>query len=210
MAERLARRGPSTLTGPEAGPQAQSIAIPIQEEVFVMFKKILVAVDGSDYSRQALPAALEVAKKFESDVFVLHVAEHDRGRAAAFTIESPAEATRLVADAVKSAKDAGLNAAGEVHDRAVGHVAIDVVETARAHGSDLIVMGSRGLSDVQGLLLGSVTHKVMQLAHIAVLVVSSPEKVKAPAAAAAGFAAVPHELANGGGSRPKVTYGEGL
>lgn len=175
-----------------------------------MFKKILVAIDGSDYSHQAVPAALEVAKKFESEVFVLHVFEHDRGRAAAFIVESPAEATRLVADAVKLAKDAGLNAAGEVHDRAAGHVAIDVVETARTKGSDLIVMGTRGLSDIQGLLLGSVTHKVMQLAHVAVLVVGSPEKVKVPAVAGAELAASHHDLANGGGSRPKVTYGEGL
>jgi nucleotide-binding universal stress UspA family protein len=175
-----------------------------------MFKKILVAIDASDYSRQALPAALEVAKKFDGEVFVLHVSEHDRGRAAAFTMESPAEATRLVADAVKAARDAGLTAAGEVHDRAVGHVAVDVVETARTTRSDLIVMGTRGLSDVQGLLLGSVTHKVMQLAHTAVLVIGAPEKVKAPAVVEAQFAGAAHDLANGGGSRPKVTYGEGL
>jgi nucleotide-binding universal stress UspA family protein len=175
-----------------------------------MFKKILVAIDGSDYSHQALPAALEVAKKFESDVFVLHVFEHDRGRAAAFTIESPAEATRLVADAVKLAADAGLTAAGEVHDRAIGHVAIDVVETARTTGADLIVMGTRGLSDVQGLLLGSVTHKVMQLAHTAVLVLGTPEKAKAPAVAAAHVDAAGHSLMNGGASRPKVTFEEGL
>jgi nucleotide-binding universal stress UspA family protein len=210
MAERLARRGPSTLAGPPAGRQAQNIAIHHEKEVLDMFKKILVAIDGSEYSHRALPAALEVAKKFESDVFVLHVYEHDRGRAAAFVTESPAEATRLVGDAVKAARDAGLTAAGEVHDRAAGHVARDVVETARTTGSDLIVMGSRGLSDVQGLLLGSVTHKVMQLAHTAVLVVGAPAKAKAPVVAAAQFAAAGHNLANGGGSRPKVTYGEGL
>ena len=175
-----------------------------------MFKKILVAIDGSGYSRQALPAALEVAKKFESAVFVVHVFEHDRGRAAAFTIGTPAEATRLIGDAVKLVRDAGLTAAGEVHDRAVGHVAIDIVETARAIGADLIVMGTRGLSDVQGLLLGSVTHKVMQLAHTAVLVVGAAEKAKAPAVAAAHVDAAGHSLMNGGASRPKVTYGEGL
>jgi nucleotide-binding universal stress UspA family protein len=210
MAERLARRGPSTLTGSPAVLQAQDIAIHHTKEVFVMFKKILVAIDGSDYSRQALPAALEVAKKFDSDVFVLHVYEHDRGRAAAFVTESPAEATRLVGDAVKAARDSGLTAAGEVHDRAAGHVATDVVETARTTGADLIVMGTRGLSDIQGLLLGSVTHKVMQQAHTAVLVIGAPEKEKAPAVAAAEFAAPHHDLANGGGSRPMVTSSEGL
>jgi len=136
-----------------------------------MFKHILIAFDGSEYSQRALPTAIEFARKFESDVFVLHVSEHDRGRAVAYSIESPAEATRLVGDAVKSIIDAGVSARGEVHDVAAGHVAKNIVDTATQVSADLIVMGSRGLSDVQGILLGSVTHKTMQLAQTAVLVV---------------------------------------
>lgn len=135
-----------------------------------MFQHILVAVDGSDYSRKAVPTAIEVAKKFASDLFVLHVSEHDRGRAAAYSLESPAEATQLVADAVKTIRDAGVNADGDVSNVAAGHVAKAIVDTANARQIDLIVMGSRGLSDVQGLLLGSVTHKVIQLANTPVLV----------------------------------------
>ena len=72
-----------------------------------MFKHILVAIDGSTYSQKALPTAIEVAQKFDGDVFVLHVSEYGRGRAAAFSLETPAEATRLVADAVKTAREAG-------------------------------------------------------------------------------------------------------
>lgn len=136
-----------------------------------MFKHILVAIDGSEYSQRALPSAIEVARKFESDVFVLHVSEHDRGRAVAYSIESPADATRIVGDAVKSLTNSGISAKGAVHDVAAGHVAKNIVETAAQVGADLIVMGSRGLSDVQGVLLGSVTHKTMQLAQTAVLVV---------------------------------------
>ena len=135
-----------------------------------MFKHILVAVDGSTYSQQALPTAIEVSRKFGSDVFVLHVSEHDRGRAAAYSLETPADATRLVGDAVKAIREAGMTANGEVRDMAAGHVAKAIVETAAAKNIDLIVMGSRGLSDVQGLLLGSVTHKVIQMANIPVLV----------------------------------------
>lgn len=149
-----------------------------------MFKRILVAIDASEYSKQILPAAKELAAKFQSDVFVLHVAEHSRGRAAAYETETPADATRLVADAVKVLREAGVNASGEIHDVAVGHAAKDIVETAASAGSDVIVMGSRGLSDMQGILLGSVTHKVMQLTHVAVLVVRNvvPAKVEEPAA----------------------------
>src|SRR5690348_13613179 len=121
-----------------------------------MFNRILVAIDSSDYSRLVIPTACEVARKFHSDVFVLHVSEHDRGRAAVYSTETPAEATRLVADAVKAFTDLGVNAAGELRDVAAGHVAKKIVDTAENVAADLIVMGSRGLSDVQGLLLGSV------------------------------------------------------
>src|ERR1700674_1189733 len=135
-----------------------------------MFKHILVAIDGSTYSEQALPTAIGVAKKFGSDVLVLHVSEHDRGRAVVYALESPADATKLVGNAVKVIRDAGITVNGQLLDMAAGHVAKAIVETAAANNIDLIVMGSRGLSDVQGLLLGSVTHKVIQLVEIPVLV----------------------------------------
>jgi len=147
-----------------------------------MFKKILVAIDASDYSLRVIPTALEVARKFDSEVFVLHVAEHDRGRSAIYSTESAADATRLVLDAVKLMRDPGIAASGKVHDVAAGHVAKNIVETATANGSELIVMGSRGLSDIQGILLGSVTHKVIQLAPAAVLVARGAIPVKAKAA----------------------------
>lgn len=139
-----------------------------------MFKHILVAVDGSTYSQQALSTAIEVARKFNSDVLVEHVSEHDRGRAVVYSLESPAAASRLVGDAVKTIRYAGIIAKGHLSDVAAGHVAKAIVETANANRIDLIVMGSRGLSDVQGLLLGSVTHKVIQMAAIPVLVDRTP------------------------------------
>ncbi|HYM65718.1 MAG TPA: universal stress protein [Patescibacteria group bacterium] len=156
-----------------------------------MFKQILVALDGSPYSRRALPTAIEVAKKFDSSIFVLHVSEHDKGRAASFSTETPAEASMLVADAVEAAHKAGLKAAGEVRDAGAQHAARFIVDAAMEKGADLIVMGSRGLSDVQGIFLGSVTHKVIQTAEIPVLVDRSPiVKEGAVEPAAAGVAAV--------------------
>jgi nucleotide-binding universal stress UspA family protein len=144
-----------------------------------MFKHILVAIDGSEHSREALPAAIEIARRFDSEVFVLHVAEHDRGRAAVYSLESPAEATRLVADAVKLLKEAGVGAHGKLFDRAAGHVADAIAETAEDNAVDLIVMGTRGLSDAQGFMVGSVTHKVMQISQIPLLVVRPALKAAA-------------------------------
>lgn len=139
-----------------------------------MFRRILVAIDASDHSRLVVPAAIEIARKFASSVFVLHVVEHDRGRAVVYGAASPADATRLVVKTVKAIREAGIHADGHVGDVAAGNVAREIVETANTFQSDLIVMGSRGLSDVQGLLLGSVTHKVMHRAQIPVLAVQGP------------------------------------
>jgi nucleotide-binding universal stress UspA family protein len=148
-----------------------------------MFKHVLVAIDGSPHSQLVLPAAIELARKFDSDVRVVHVSEHDRGRAVAFTLESPASASMLVADAVRTVRQSGIEAIGQLCEVAAGHVAKAIVEEAEANGIDLIVMGSRGLSDVQGLLLGSVTHQVMKSSTAPVLVVK-PALKASPASSA--------------------------
>jgi len=140
-----------------------------------MFDRILIAVDGSPYSEPAVSAAVEIATKFNGQVFVLHVREHDRGRAGAFPMETPQDALELVSDTVKTLRAAGVTATGEVHGEVAGYAAKDIVDTAKKQAADLIVMGSRGLSDIAGLFVGSVTHKVLQLAHIPVLVVRPPE-----------------------------------
>jgi nucleotide-binding universal stress UspA family protein len=140
-----------------------------------MFDRVLIAVDGSPYSAPALSTTVEIATKFHSQVFVLHVREREVGRAGAFPLETPQEAVELIAETVKTLKAAGITATGDLHATVAGHAAKEIVDTAKAQGSDLIVMGSRGLSDIAGLFLGSVTHKVLQLSHVPVLVVRPPE-----------------------------------
>jgi|SRR5579864_3046595 len=132
------------------------------------FDRLLLAVDGSSHSRRAVPIAIELATPFHGEVFVLHAAERIRGQAGVTT--SP-EAEQLVTSVVEQLHKAGVTARGEVHHVPMGHAAADIVDTAKAQGSGVIVMGSRGLSDLAGMLLGSVAHKVMHLAHAPVLIV---------------------------------------
>jgi nucleotide-binding universal stress UspA family protein len=86
-----------------------------------MFEHILIAIDGSDYSTAAVPAATELAKKFGSDVYVVHALEHGIGRAGAFPPETPVEAHHLVAQVVKQFQAAGIPARGEAHSVSTGH-----------------------------------------------------------------------------------------
>lgn len=140
-----------------------------------MFDRILIAVDGSPYSAPAVSTTVEIATKFQSQVFVLHVREREHGRAGAFPLETPQEAVQLVAETVNTLRAAGITVTSDVHGTVAGHIAKEIVDSARTQGSDLIIMGSRGLSDIAGLFVGSVTHRVLQLAHVPVLVVRPPE-----------------------------------
>jgi nucleotide-binding universal stress UspA family protein len=139
-----------------------------------VFNHILVAVDGSAHSNSTLSTTIDVAKKFEADVVVVHFIEHEVGRSSVFRLESVDEAKKIVAAAVKKLKAAGLKTSSQVNDVAHGHAAKAIVDIAHEKGVNLIVIGSRGHSEIEGLLLGSVTHKVIQLAHIPVLVDRRP------------------------------------
>jgi nucleotide-binding universal stress UspA family protein len=132
-----------------------------------MFEQILLAVDGSEHSKKAAAAAADIATKPGGEVHVLYI--HEVGLFA--PVESTAEAQALVDGVVEQLQDGGVKASGDAIAARSGSVAPSILEAARSLGSDLIVMGTRGLSDFSGLLLGSVAHKVIHHADCPVLVV---------------------------------------
>ncbi len=136
-----------------------------------MYEHILLAVDGSEPSNRATRVAADLAGKLGSEVLVVHVREREPTRYVAVELESTEEASDLVDDTVRMLKDLGISARGEVHGAIFGRAARVILEAAEDDGAELIVMGSRGLSDLAGLVMGSVTHKVLHLAHCPVLVV---------------------------------------
>ena len=136
-----------------------------------MFERIILAVDGSEFSDRAVPVAADLAEKFGSEVVVLHVAERFASWTFALEAETPAESSGLTDGPVRFLKDRGLSARPEVQHALHGMVARAIEDAAEEEGADLIVMGSRGLGDLSSLLVGSVTHKVLHIARTPVLVV---------------------------------------
>lgn len=136
-----------------------------------MFERILVPTDSSEPSTRAVASAASLAGEHGSEIIVLHAVPRAVSRFGAADVEEPEQARDLVDDVVRHLKDRGLNARGEVIRVLEGHVARGIVETAGAVNADVIVMGTRGLSDLGGLFLGSVTHRVLHLSEKPVLVV---------------------------------------
>jgi nucleotide-binding universal stress UspA family protein len=137
-----------------------------------MFEKIVLAVDGSQQSQKAVPLAIDIAKKSAADVVVVHVREHMVDLGGVWEHESESRARSIVDGACKELEGAGVTASAEIRRSLAGsgRIAQEIIDTADEEEADLIVMGSRGVSNLRSLLLGSVAHKVLQLSSQPVLI----------------------------------------
>lgn len=137
-----------------------------------MYERLLVALDHSAASEHVLAAARDLAALSKAEVWVMHLREREvMPRTGLVPTESDDEATAGVKAAVEMLTAAGIKAHGLVDDAVFGHAARYIVEAAEEHDAGVIVMGSRGRSDLAGLVLGSTAHKVIHLSNRPVLVV---------------------------------------
>jgi nucleotide-binding universal stress UspA family protein len=145
-----------------------------------MYKRILVPVDGSEGSMKALQQAVALHRLTGSDLWILTVFRHHGMQEASMSMVRPSDPENLD-DALRSyAKEIAESAKtkaiemGATAPRAFvksGQPARTIVAFAKEHAVDLLVIGSRGVGDLEGYLLGSVSHKVTSLAKCPVLVV---------------------------------------
>lgn len=139
-----------------------------------MFKRILAPVDGSKASQHALDIAVDIAEKYSAELVVLCVYKHHSSLDASLYMIRPYDddppdkallefATEVVEAAKDQASQSGFeNITGYVKQ---GQPSRTIVSFAKDHAIDLIVIGSRGAGDIEGFLLGSVSHKVTSLAQ---------------------------------------------
>lgn len=146
-----------------------------------MFKKILVAVDGSKSSFKALDKAIELQKLMDTEIYLICVYKHHSLFEASLSIGRPDSmdipdkvlseyAKEIVNHAKEMAKEKGaVKVRGFVK---AGRPSSVIVKFAQDKEADLIVVGTRGThSDKEGILLGSVSHRVASRAKCPVLVV---------------------------------------
>ncbi|MGO9195530.1 MAG: universal stress protein [Acidimicrobiales bacterium] len=137
-----------------------------------MFDKILVALDESDHSKKALATAGDLAEMSKGEVRVVHVREVPLGMGGPLTaIEPSQQAQTYLDEAVKSLTDRGVTASGGVRNSHNGRIAAEIIDESQSFGASVIVVGSKGVTELAGLIIGSVTHKILHLSTLPVLVV---------------------------------------
>ncbi|SEG20544.1 universal stress protein [Billgrantia desiderata] len=145
-----------------------------------MFKSILVPVDGSEGAKKALDVACQLANQADATLHLLHIPEelsHETTLVwgiGAIAIEASRTEREDIGRQVveKAAEAARANGVSQVETVVgQGDPARTIVSEARRRGVEAIVMGSRGLSDLRGLVVGSVSHKVSHVAECTVITV---------------------------------------
>jgi len=142
-----------------------------------MFGSILVAIDGSKMSEKALRTAIDEARVWKADLHVVYVVE--TGLFSSLPMDNTweimlamleQEGGKAIAEAKKEAESKGVTITAHLKQ---GHAGNEIVKAAEDTGADLVIVGSHGKSEVDRLLLGSVSSFVVTTAKTGVMVVRS-------------------------------------
>jgi nucleotide-binding universal stress UspA family protein len=141
----------------------------------VEIKSILVAVDGSEHSLKAVRYACAMGPPLGADVVLLHVVPmlvsatpyHDTVSDQPFlALQKVGE--DILARAKALANDCNCQAVDMISH---GDPAAKIIDIASERGIDLIILGSRGISGIRQLFVGSISNKVARTAHCPVMIV---------------------------------------
>jgi len=137
-----------------------------------MFKKILIAVDGSPITRKVLEIAAEQANAGKSDLHLIYVietgwAEGDVARELAIR-ELEDEAKEFIGTIKKEISEMGTTVTTHIKR---GHPGDLIVKTAETIGADLVILGSVGRSQIKRMIAGSVSTFVVNHSPVTTIIV---------------------------------------
>ncbi len=133
-----------------------------------MYKKILVPIDGSAHSTRALHEAIKLAKTTGGTITLLTV-QQIRSKISSAPKQTGDDATKsiILAEGQKLVQAEGISAESLLLE---GNIIDRIVKTAKEGNFDLIVIGARGLNRLEEVLLGSISHGVVEKAPCPVIV----------------------------------------
>ena len=145
-----------------------------------LFKKILIATDGSEYTKRAIDYGVDLTKSTGAKLYAIYVI--DTAAFASIPMDAAWESMYGLLkqegdEATKYVEDRTLDGGLEIERLTVeGHPADEITKFAEKNSIDLIVMGTLGKSGLDRFLLGSVAEKVVRTSKIPVLVVRGKSK----------------------------------
>jgi nucleotide-binding universal stress UspA family protein len=144
------------------------------------FRKILIPIDFSPHSARALETGIALAKKFGARLHLLHCYQIQVGAISPYGVVIPESFDRDI-------REAAGRQLGEWRDKAAAQkLEVEaeispsfpseaIASTAERIGADLIVMGTRGLSGIKHVLLGSVAERTLRIAPCPVLTLKAAD-----------------------------------
>ena len=135
-----------------------------------MFNTIVLGLDGSEGSRQAVPVASDLAGRYGARVVIVHVDERIAAKGGVLPVRADEEQVREKLDEqARQLASQGIDVKFDVVEIVLGGPAHAIEDVAQREGAELIVVGRRGNSPVAGLVLGSVTQRLLHIARRSVL-----------------------------------------
>ena len=136
-------------------------------------KNIILAFDGSEYSNRALKYAKTFAERFEATLWLVHIFTHTSDLLGYEDYEKlyskrKASGETLLGEAFQELRNTRLDVREKLEE---GPEAESILNIAKKCQADLIVMGTRGHGTLKGLLVGSVSRKVIHHSSCPVMVV---------------------------------------
>ena len=146
------------------------------------FNRILLATDGSEQAEAAVDATIALGRLQSAEVRVVHVWNLEvHQRHGHWDVEVQSEAQQLLDATVERLMTVGVRAEGAILRADSGHIAAAVAVAAKQFDADLVVVGSRGLSNWQSMLKHSVSHQLLSALDCPLLIVRSrPATVRPP------------------------------